>query len=423
MSLHGGGGGGPSGGKEKKSKSGGGFKSTGRGGASSGGPAFTPPSRPAGGGASYSPGSGSPSEPSQPSGGGGFKMPGLGGGGGHGGLDTIWGGEPTQPGLTSSWSEGTKLGVAVIAGLLILGALVALVVGLASGGGKPGPAPTSAQGGVVSPFNPPTQAGATETDLPIVFTDGTTADLLYDQSLNLNSLPGGVQLSDSGAFGSAPRGSDEFQIDHGGASFVQTESPATPPKTVPGVNNSPVPILSATTNNQGKNVNGNWLDFHFGDWRVGVWEGVGTQPPDPLMSSSDEQGWAANLNGSVTSSGWLTLTGTNGLDMTPFGQPNGPQIQFGNISPNGVILTPENCTAPLGTGVQQNSAGVPYRLTHLEGAAYEGFLCQQGVGMTFDIYGDSQFVSSAANSLEITNLKKAAARPNASGTPAPSPSS
>jgi len=417
MSLHGGGG--SSGGKEKKPKSGG-FRTTGRGGASTGGgPGFTPPSRPAGGGATYTPGSGGSSSgsggPEKPPGGG-FKMPGLGGGGGGGGggLNTIWGGEPTQPGLTSTWSEGTKMGVAVLAGLLILGALAALVFGLAKGS-KPkvnnsGGSNTS----VLTPFNPPTQAGATETDLPIVFTDGTTADLLYDPSLGLNQLPGGVSLSDSGQLGSVARGADQFQIDHGGASFVANELPTSVVRNVPGPNNSPVPILPAADNSSGKNVNGNWMDFHYGDWRVGVWEGTGNE----MMSLSDEQSWAADMNGTVTSSGWLTLTGSNGLTLTQFGQPNGPQIQFGNISPTGIILTPEACTVPLGAGVQQNSSGVPYRLTPLNGGYEEGFLCQPKANMTFDIYGNSNFVTTAANSLAVTNLKLAPARPNPSSSPA-----
>lgn len=419
MSLHGGQG--PSGGKEKKSKSGGGFRSTGGGGSPGGGPGFTPPSRPPGGGATFTPGGGGDSG-SPPSGaeggGGGFKL----GKGGGSGLNTIWGGEPSQPGITSTWSDGTKLGVAVVAGLLILGALVALVVGLASGGSK-SPGPSRAQGGAVTPFDPPTAAGATGTVLPIVFTDGTTADLTYDPSLGLNQLPGGVSLFDSGTLGSIARGSDQFQIDHGGASFVQTESPATAPKTVPGPNNSPVPILPAATNNQGKNVNGNWLDFHIGDWRVGIWEGVGNEQ----MSPSDEAAWAASMSGSVTPSGWLTLSQSGDLKLTPFGQPNGPQIQFGDLSPSGVILTPQTCQVPLGTGVQQTSAGVPFRLTHLQGGAYEGFLCQQSANMTFDIYGTSSFVNSAVNSLSITNLKLAPSRggpsPAPASSPAPSPSS
>lgn len=412
MSLHGGGG--PSGGKEKKPKSGGGFRPT-KGGASpgGGGPGFTPPSRPPGGGATYTPGGGEPSGPSgapKPTGGG-FKMPGLGGGGGKGGLDTIWGSEPTQPGITSTWTEGTKMGVAVVAGLLILGAVAALVFGLAKGS-KP-KANNNANNGntaVLTPFNPPTQAGATETDMPIVFTDGTTADLLYDPSLNLSSL--GVELYDSGSLGSIARGADQFQIDHGGASFVANELPTSVVRNVPGPNNSPVPVLPAANNNEGKNVNGNWMDFHYGDWRVGVWEGIGSTGSDQMMSPSDEASWASSMSATVTPSGWLTLSGSGNLTLTPYGQPDGPYMVIGNLSPVGIVLTPQACSPPSGAGVQQNNAGTPYRVNNLSGGYEEGYLCLQGAKMTADIYGQGNFVSTVANSLAITNLKQGPARPN-----------
>jgi hypothetical protein len=397
MSLHGSQG--PS--TEKKKSKISGFKPSGRGTGSEGRQSYTP-----GGGASYTPGSSSPSDrPSRPSGG--MKFPGLGGGGeGRSRLDTIWGADSSGPSLTSSWSDATKLGVAVLAGVLILGAVIALIFGLAKGS-KPSTTTTQTNN-VTTIFSPPTTSSGAKTDMPITFTDGTTADLLYDPSLDLAGL--GVVPSDAGTLGSISRGGPQFEIDHGGASFVSNEHPVPPPPTVPGPSNSPVSILPAQNNSQGQNVNGDWMDFHFGDWRVGVWVGTGNEQ----MSSSDEQAWAQDMTGTVTPSGWLVLGETGSLRLAPYGSPAGagPYLVFGDISKSGIILTPTSCTLPVGKDVVNNANGVPVRMSSLGGAKFEGYLCLQKVNMTADIYGPQSFVQGALDSLDIQNLKLAPARPS-----------
>jgi hypothetical protein len=394
MSLHGSQG--PSTEKPKKSKAGGGFKPAG-GSSSSGGAGYTP-----GGGSSYTPPSAPPSGGDSPSGG--FKLPGFGDGAGGGFADKIWGQPSATPGVTASWSDSTRLAVAIGSGVLILAAVALLIFGVASGSKKT--ATTNPAKTVTTPFNPATTTSGAKTDMPIVFTDGTTADLLYDPSLNLASL--GVSLFDSGAENGVIREADQFEIDHGGASFVGSESPAPGQQTYPGPSNSPVPLLSAASNNSGQNVNGNWLDFHFGDWRVGVWEGTGSEK----MSTSDDQTWAQNLNGSVSSAGWLTLTGSGPVKLTQFGQPAGPYLVFGNIDSTGMILTPESCTPPVGQSVVNNSSGVPVRITPTQQGQYEGLICLQKANMEADVYGPQSFVQSAMDSLDVQNLKQGPARPS-----------
>lgn len=396
--------------KSKKPK-GGGFKPAGgSSGSSSGGASYTP-----GGGASYTPGGsgGSSSGGSSGSGtgGSGFKFPGFGGGGGSG-LDKLWGDKAAAPGPMSTMSDSARMGVAIGAGILILGAVVLLVFGIAKGSKKT-VGMTGVEGGATTLFQPPTSSNGSKTDMPIVFTDGTTADLLYDPGLNLDSL--GVYPTDSGSENGVARGADQFEIDHGGASFAGTESPFPGQVTYPGPSNSPVPLVSAATNNQGQNVNGNWLDFHFGDWRVGVWEGTGSEK----MSTTDDQTWAANITGTVTSSGWLILGGTGPVHLTPYGQPDGPGLVFGNISQSGIILTPETCSPPVGADVVNNTNGVPVMIQSTGNGTEEGLLCIKSASMVADVYGPTSFVQSAADSLDVQNVKQGPARP----APASSPSS
>lgn len=378
MSLHGSSG--PS--TEKSKKSGfGGFKPAGGGGTGGGG----------GSGGGYSP---SP---------GGFKLPGLGGGGGGGGFDKLFGGEPTSPGISATWSDKTRLAIAAGAGVLILGAVAALVFGLASG--KKSAPQQAARASAVTKFVPATTTSGAKTDMPIVFTDGTTADLLYDPSLDLASL--GVAPNDAGKLNAFDRAADQFQIDHGGASFVDNEAPTPGPQTFPGAQSSPVPLLAAATGSNGTNVNGNWLDFHFGDWRVGVWEGTG----DEKMATSDDQTWAANLSATVTPSGYLVLKATDPVKLRPYGTAGGPSIVIGDIGTTGMILTPGQCSPPVGADVVNNANGVPVRMAPLGGAHYEGYLCIKAANMTADVYGTQQFVQSAMDTLDVQNLKLAPARP------------
>lgn len=381
MSLHGGSTSPP---KKQKRSGLGGFKPTGGGTPSSGG--------------SYSPGSYSPTPPpsKSPSGSpfGGFKFPGMGGGTGGGG---IWGQEPTGPGPTANWSEGTRTGIAVGAVALIVLALGLLVFGLLSGGKTKTPA-AQAQISNVTKFVPPTTSAGGKTQMPITFSDGTTANLLYDPALDLANL--GVSLFDSGTLDKFTRAGRQFQIDHGGASFVANQ-PAPGAPGVPGPGASTVPVLPAPTPTQG-----NYLDFKFGDWHVGVWEGVG----DDLMSSTDDQAWAANMTGTQNAAGFLVLTAKPPLKMAAFGSAGGPSITIGDIFSTGVLMTPGPCSVPSGNNVSNNAGGVPVRVSQNASNHYEGDLCLKDKNMEFLAYGSLSFVQGVMDSVELNSLKPGPAR-------------
>ena len=189
----------------KKKKQGfGGFKlPTGSSGAPGPSPSSRPPWTPSSGTPSsrppWTPSSGStysPSSSSARSSGskplfGGFKMPTFGGGAGGssgGGFGGIWGAEPTMPGPTASWSESTRLLVAVGAFALIVLAAGLLIFGIAKGG-KTKPAGAPAVTVQTTKFVPPTTAQGGKTQLTVTFSDGTTADILYDSSIGSSGAP------------------------------------------------------------------------------------------------------------------------------------------------------------------------------------------------------------------------------------------
>jgi hypothetical protein len=330
--------------------------------------------------------------PSAPSGAtspfGGFKFPGFGGGGGG-----IWGAEPTGPGFTANWTESTRTLVAAGAGALILLALGLLVFGLVQGGtAKTAVAVAQATG--ITKFVPPTTSAGAKTQMTITFTDGTTADLLYEPSLDLANL--GVNVYDSGTLGSFKREGRQFQIDHGGASFVGSQ-PTPAPQGLPGaVAGASVPVLPAPSPTQG-----NYLDFKFGDGRVGVWEGL----DNDLMTSSDDQAWAANLVGTPNATGFLVLTAKAPLKLTPYGTAGGPYMSVGDIFSTGILLTPGACNLPSGNNVSNNANGVPVRISQNAPNHYEGDLCLQNQKMEALIYGSQDFVRGVADSLQLTNVK------------------
>lgn len=364
----------------------------------SSGSTWTPPSS----GASYQPppssgstwtprSSASTYTPSTPSGStspfGGLKFPGFGGGGGG-----IWGPEPTGPGFTANWTDSTRTLVAAGAGALILLALGLLVFGLVKGGTKTPVAVAKATG--ITKFVPPTTSAGAKTQMTIAFTDGTTADVAYEPTLDLANL--GVNVYDSGSLGSFKREGRQFQIDHGGASFVASQ-PTPAPQGLPGaVAGASVPVLPAPSPTQG-----NYLDFKFGDWHVGVWEGL----DNDLMTSSDDQAWAANLVGTPNASGFLVLTGKGPLKLTPYGTAGGPYMSIGDIFSTGVLLTPGACNLPAGNNVSNNANGIPVRISQNAPNHYEGDLCLQNQKMEALIYGSQDFVRGVADSLELTNVK------------------
>jgi hypothetical protein len=251
----------------------------------------------------------------------------------------------------------------------------------------------------ITKFVPPTTSAGGKAQMSITFTDGTTADLLYEPTLDLANL--GVGVSDSGTLGKFTRAGRQFQIDHGGASFVASH-PTPAPQGLPGAaGGASVPVLPAPTPTQG-----NYLEFKFGDWHVGVWEGIG----DELMSSSDDQAWAANLIGTPNASGFLVLTAKDPLKLTPFGTAGGPSLIIGDIFSTGVLLTPGACTVPTGNNVANNANGVPVRISQNAPNHYEGDLCLKDQKMEALIYGSQDFVRGVTDSLELRNVKAGPAR-------------
>ncbi|GAC1366857.1 MAG: hypothetical protein NVSMB32_11620 [Actinomycetota bacterium] len=328
---------------------------------------------------------------------GGFKRPGMGGGGepgAGGGLGSIWGPDSTGPGISSQWSESTKLLIAVGAFALVLLGFGLLIFGVLKGGTPQVAASQTAK--VVTKFVPQTTSSGGMTDLPFTFTDGTTGDLLYDPNTDLANL--GVTLYDSGSLGQFGRQGRQFQIDHGGASFVLNPTPSTAPSGLPAPLSSNVPVVPAASDTPG-----NFLSYKFGDWHVGVWEGV----DNDLMGPTEDQTWAQNLSGTQTASGFLVLTAKPPVKLTPYASANGggPYMVFGDIYTVGIVLTPEACMPPVGKNVVQNSAGVPVRIAQEGGVHYQGNMCLQSAKMDVQVYGTQEFVTQVTNSLAIKNLK------------------
>jgi hypothetical protein len=289
--------------------------------------------------------------------------------------------------------------IAVGAGALVVLALGLLVFGIMKGGGSKVSVANAGPHNATK-FVPQTGSAGGKTSLNLTFTDGTSADVLYDPTADLAAL--GVNPLDSGKLNNFGRAGAQFQIDHGAADFLAVESPTPAPLSVQGPNSSPVPVIPAASPFQP----GRFLTFKYGDWRVGVWEGFG----DDLMTQDDDATWAAHMSGSVTSSGFLVLTATAPLKLTPYGTDGGPAMLFGDLNTTGMLLTPGNCSPLVGNNVNPNAAGVPVRISQNSANHYEGDICLKNAKMEALVEGSQTFVRSVTDSLEIQNLKLGPAR-------------
>jgi hypothetical protein len=165
--------------------------------------------------------------------------------------------------------------------------------------------------------------------LPVVFPDGSTAELRAPPELDLASL--GVWPRTSGALGKEPSTGRGLLIVYGNAKRLTAG--AAPVACYQGADRSQVELVQS----QDPEVRF-WLLFRFGGWTVAVWDGNAGR----LMSHQDRAVWARSLVARETEGGWLVLRGKRPLRLGP--EHDGDvQLQLGDLSPRAVLLWPVQC--------------------------------------------------------------------------------
>jgi hypothetical protein len=178
-------------------------------------------------------------------------------------------------------------------------------------------------------FTPPTRRAGKVMVLPVVFPDGSTAELRAPPELDLASL--GVWPRTSGAIGKDATTGRDLLIVYGNPEGLTAGT--TPVACYQGADRGQVELWQA----RDPEVRF-WLLFRFGAWTVAVWDGNA----DRLMGHKDRAVWARSLVGRETGTGWLVLRGR--LPLLLGAEHDGDvQLQLGDLSPRAVLLWPVQC--------------------------------------------------------------------------------
>jgi hypothetical protein len=178
-------------------------------------------------------------------------------------------------------------------------------------------------------FIPPTRQEGGVTVLPLVFPDGTTAELRYPPELDLAGL--GVWPHTSGALGNDPGTGRDLLIVHGAAAGLTAGT--APVACYQGADGGQVELWES----QDPGVRYR-LVFRFGAWTVALWDGNAGR----LLGHLDRAAWARSLVGRETGKGWLLLRGRRPLRLGA--EDTGDvQLQLGDLTPRAVLLWPVRC--------------------------------------------------------------------------------
>jgi hypothetical protein len=229
-----------------------------------------------------------------------------------------------------------SIGRGLLAVLLLAGAACG-----PDGGGRPPPAATLAEGTVPcrtsagpaatgnARFIPPTRRAGEVAVLPLVFPDGTTAELRYPPSLDLARL--GVWPGTSGALENDPGSGRDLMAVHGDAAGLKAGT--APVACYRGAGGAQVELWRS----QDPDIR-YWLLFRFGAWTVALWDGNAGR----RMSHLDRAAWARSLVGRQTGSGWLLLRGRRPLRLGA-DHDGDVRLRLGDVNPRAVLLWPVRC--------------------------------------------------------------------------------
>ena len=240
-------------------------------------------------------------------------------------------------------------------------------------------------------FIPPTRREGDTVVLPVVFPDGSTAELRAPLGLDLASL--GVWPRISGVLGKDAATGRDLLIVYGNAQGL-TASKA-PVACYQGADRSQVELRRS----QDPEVRF-WLLFRFGAWTVALWDGNAGR----LLGHQDRALWARSLVGRQTEGGWLVLRGRRPLRLGA--EHDGDvQLRLGDLSPRAVLLWPVGCEPRRGP----DATMIGGHAVDLEvGGGWFASYCLPKAPMAVHVYdSDGSFGRAAIQGLQVQRVRHA----------------
>ena len=232
--------------------------------------------------------------------------------------------------------------------------------------------------------------------MPVIFPDGTTAEILYPPDLDLagtNIHPYTSAVAPAGV-------SRDFVIDYGRVDEVLRDW-------------GEVELLDEYPDGQGGSVDfwrtpdSDYLAFQFGSWTVLVYD---YQDGEARMSEEQRSLWATHLHGREVAGGWLILEADPPLTLARAGEHAGPELQF--LIPGKefkqVLLFAGACT-PIRAGKGFDEAdietvhGVAVARTRDAHGEWYALWCDPSVPMRVDVYAgkDKTLIDALFTGMEI----------------------
>jgi hypothetical protein len=240
-------------------------------------------------------------------------------------------------------------------------------------------------------FTPPTHRAGEVVVLPVVFPDGSTAELRSPRELELASS--GVWPRTSGALGKDAATGRDLLIVYGNAEGLRAGT-------------APVACYQGADRNQVELVRSQdpevrfWLLFRFGAWTVALWDGNAGR----LMDHQDRALWARSLVGRETEGGWLVLRGKRPLRLGA--EHDGDvQLQLGDLSPRAVLLWPVRCQPRRGP----DTTMIGGHAVDLDvGSQWFASYCLPKAPMEVHVYdSDGSFGRAVIEGLQVQNVRHA----------------
>ncbi|MPZ92725.1 MAG: hypothetical protein GEU68_14080 [Actinobacteria bacterium] len=258
---------------------------------------------------------------------------------------------------------------------------------------SPSPQPTKEDSTDASNgFHPATYAEEDRVIMPLTFVDGSTAEVVFPETLGLQGMR--AQVFTAGGLGGVDR---TINFLYGDASFLRYSGPL---ETYKGRDVEPVEVWKpAPRSYECPN-----LVYSFGDWFVGV------RTCQDELSESEKAEWARSLNGYQSEDGFLVLDAVPPLVLQRTGGHEGPELILTRGNTQFIEFEPGRCDpddVPDEGDIRTMDDGTRVSFSVDVHEQWLATWCEDGL-MTIQIdYATEDFAEAAAEGLRVRGISLA----------------